>query len=166
MGTGSCESIHRGAMKCIASTVQSTDRKSKRPFSTPRRRRVRVPVTRCWAPRRRLWAALHAGPDATFIFSPVRPGGWDGGDARQEATVSGARMHDGAPWQDDAAMLNSLLDFVSSSLFLGAMAQGLCYAAVGCGVYITFRTLAVPDLTIDSKVTGDFREITRHPHIA
>jgi putative tryptophan/tyrosine transport system permease protein len=61
-------------------------------------------------------------------------------------------MHDGAPLQDDAAMLNSLLDFVSSSLFLGAIAQGLCYAAVGCGVYITFRTLAVPDLTIEGSL--------------
>jgi len=61
-------------------------------------------------------------------------------------------MTDGAPLKDDAAMLDSLLDFVSSSLFLGAIAQGLCYAAVGCGVYITFRTLALPDLTIDGSL--------------
>src|SRR5262245_57391697 len=86
------------------------------------------------------------------VFSAVWPHGGDGGGARQEATVSGARMHTGAPWQDDAVMLNSLLDFVSSSLFLGAMAQGLCYAAVGCGVYMTFRTLAVPDLTMEGSL--------------
>ena len=49
-------------------------------------------------------------------------------------------------------MLDSLLDFVSSSLFIGAIAQGLCYAAVGCGVYMTFRTLALPDLTIDGSL--------------
>jgi ABC transporter substrate binding protein/Phage integrase family len=46
MGTGSCESIHRGAMKCIASTVQFPDRQAKRPFSTLRRRRVACGVSK------------------------------------------------------------------------------------------------------------------------
>ena len=66
--------------------------------------------------------------------------------------ASDARIDDCAPLQDDSAMLDSLLDFVSSSLFIGAIAQGLCYAAVGCGVYMTFRTLAFPDLTIDGSL--------------
>ncbi len=49
-------------------------------------------------------------------------------------------------------MLDALLEFLKSSLFVGAIAQGLCYAAVGVGVYITFRNLSFPDLTIDGTL--------------
>ncbi|MGE3540696.1 MAG: ABC transporter permease [Candidatus Tectimicrobiota bacterium] len=49
-------------------------------------------------------------------------------------------------------MLASLLDFLTSALFIGAIAQGLCYTTVACGVYITFRLLAFPDLTIDGSL--------------
>lgn len=49
-------------------------------------------------------------------------------------------------------MLDALIDFFTSSLFIGALAQGLCYTVVGIGVYITFRNLAFPDLTIDGTL--------------
>ncbi|MEP7198572.1 MAG: ABC transporter permease, partial [Chloroflexota bacterium] len=48
--------------------------------------------------------------------------------------------------------MEALLEFLTSSLFIGAIAQGLCYAAVGFGVYITFRNLSFPDLTIDGSL--------------
>lgn len=49
-------------------------------------------------------------------------------------------------------MLAALLEFITSSSFIGAIAQGLCYSAVAVGVYITFRCLAFPDLTIDGSL--------------
>lgn len=50
-------------------------------------------------------------------------------------------------------MLDALLEFLTSSLFIGAIAQGLCYSAVAIGVFITFRNLAFPDLTIDGSLS-------------
>ena len=37
----------------------------------------------------------------------------------------------------------------SYGVWLGAVATGLCLALVGVGVYISFRILDFPDLTID-----------------
>src|SRR5262249_61587584 len=62
--------------------------------------------------------------------------------------ASDARIDDCAPLQDDSAMLDRLLDFVSSSLFIGVIAQGLCYAAVGCGVENNLPALSFPAFSL------------------
>jgi putative ABC transport system permease protein len=44
-----------------------------------------------------------------------------------------------------------LADILTRTQWPGALAIGLCYVAVVLGVYITFRVLAFPDLTIDGS---------------
>jgi ABC-type uncharacterized transport system permease subunit len=49
-------------------------------------------------------------------------------------------------------MLDALFEFINAASFIGASEQGLCYAAVAVGVFITFRNPAFPDPTIDGRL--------------
>ena len=42
------------------------------------------------------------------------------------------------------------------NLWVGALALGLAFAASALGVFLTFRVLAFPDLTVD----GSFNQLT------
>jgi ABC-type branched-subunit amino acid transport system permease subunit len=44
-----------------------------------------------------------------------------------------------------------LADLLTSTQWLGAIAAGLCYVGAVLGVFITFRILAFPDLTIEGS---------------
>src|SRR5690606_6947620 len=43
--------------------------------------------------------------------------------------------------------------FININLLLGATELGLIYAIMALGVYLTFRTLDFPDLTVDGSFT-------------
>ena len=42
--------------------------------------------------------------------------------------------------------------FININLLLGATELGLIYAIMALGVYLTFRTLDFPDLTVDGSL--------------
>lgn len=44
-----------------------------------------------------------------------------------------------------------LVSFFYSALFVGSIQQGLLYAVMAIGIYITFRILDLPDLTVDGS---------------
>ncbi len=60
---------------------------------------------------------------------------------------------------------------MTSALFVSSMQLGLLYAIMAMGVYITFRILNIPDLTVDGSFTlgmscGAVVTISGHPYLA
>ena len=47
---------------------------------------------------------------------------------------------------------------MGASVLIGALELGLLYAIMGFGVYLSFRVLNIPDLTIDGSFTCDARQ--------
>ena len=59
---------------------------------------------------------------------------------------------------------------MSISVVIGAIELGLIYAVMGMGVYLSFRVLNIPDLTIDGSFTcgcaaGAVCTMASHPYL-